>query len=169
MAISHALPLLLLLFFLPALSAINFKYCNESGYDYGIVSRVEISPNPVRPEDDDSPSFMVFGTASKASKTISDGAVQVAVSLKSEDNRRIILTTYDLCDDLLACPIEPGKNFVLNISEVIYSPRYEKEGLFSVTLLDDSGESDDIEEESVTRMCVDFYLPTVASTFVSSA
>ncbi|RID72858.1 hypothetical protein BRARA_B00038 [Brassica rapa] len=53
MAISYVQPLLLLLgslFFLPALRAVNFEYCNKSGYDFGNVTHVNISPNPVGPD-----------------------------------------------------------------------------------------------------------------------
>ncbi|KAL0791011.1 hypothetical protein Bca101_007257 [Brassica carinata] len=54
MATSYVQLLLLVLaslLFLRALCAVDFGYCNKNGYDYGNFSRVEISPNPVGPED----------------------------------------------------------------------------------------------------------------------
>ncbi|ESQ40118.1 hypothetical protein EUTSA_v10014916mg [Eutrema salsugineum] len=153
MAVSHVQPMLILLvslFSLPALRAVDFEYCNKSGYDFGNVTHVEISPNPIGPEDFEL-SITVFGYAKKS---IDSGSIEVYA--KSEK-----------VTDLLrrqACVIEAGTNFVLPLSEV---PKDVLEGEYKyvVALLDkDVGNS----EEPAERMCVDFSLPTSVLTLVSA-
>ncbi|CAH2074533.1 unnamed protein product [Thlaspi arvense] len=154
MAISHVQPLLLLigsLFFLPALRAVSFEYCNASGYDFGNVTDVEISPNPIGPNDFEL-SITVLGFASKS---IDSGSVEVHA--RSEN-----------ITDLLrrdAFAIEAGTSFVLPLPEV---PLDILEGDFKyvVSVLDkDVGDS----KEPIVRICVDFDLPISAPTLVVSA
>ncbi|XP_018463951.1 MD-2-related lipid-recognition protein 3 [Raphanus sativus] len=160
MAISHVQPLLLLLgslFFLPALRAINFEYCNKSGYDFGTVTRVEISPNPVGPNDGEL-SIAVFG---HAKESIHAGSIEVYA--KSE-NITDLLRQSTLCVVSEACAIESGTNFVLPLPGV---PKEILEGDYKyvVSLLDEKvGDS----KEATVRMCVDFSLPTSSSILASA-
>ncbi|CAL9217860.1 unnamed protein product [Arabidopsis halleri] len=57
MVISHIQPLLLLacLFFLPALHAVDFQYCNGVGYPTFDITRMEFSP--------DAKTITIFGFA----------------------------------------------------------------------------------------------------------
>ncbi|CAG7891093.1 unnamed protein product [Brassica rapa] len=153
MAISYVQPLLLLLgslFFLPALRAVNFKYCNKSGYDFGNVTHVNISPNPVGPDVGEL-NITVIGYAKESIHT---GSIEVYA--KSEN-----------ITDLLRkqpCTIESGTKFVLPLSEV---PKDILEGDYKyvVSLLDEKvGDS----KEAKVRMCVDFDLPTSSSTLSSA-
>ncbi|CAN6991480.1 unnamed protein product [Brassica oleracea var. botrytis] len=152
MAISYVQPLLLLvsLFFLPALHAVNFEYCNKSGYDFGNVTHVNISPNPVGPDVGEL-SITVIG---HAKESIHAGSIEVYA--KSEN-----------ITDLLRkqpCTIESGTKFVLPLSEV---PKDILEGDYKyvVSLLDKKvGDS----KEAKVRMCVDFDLPTSSSTLSSA-
>ncbi|KAH0895411.1 MD-2-related lipid-recognition protein 3 [Brassica rapa] len=153
MAISYVQPLLLLLgslFFLPALRAVNFEYCNKSGYDFGNVTHVNISPNPVGPDVGEL-SITVIGYAKESIHT---GSIEVYA--KSEN-----------ITDLLRkqpCTIESGTKFVLPLSEV---PKDILEGnyKYGVSLLDEKvGDS----KEAKVRMCVDFDLPTSSSTLSSA-
>ncbi|CAH8338205.1 unnamed protein product [Eruca vesicaria subsp. sativa] len=160
MAISHVQPMLLLLgslFFLPSLRAVNFEYCNKSGYDFGNVTHVEISPNPVGPDDGEL-SVTVFGYAKES---IHAGSIEVYA--KSE-NITDLLRQYNLCVVGEVCAIESGTKFVLPLSQI---PKDILEGDYKyvVSLLDEKfGDS----KEAAVRMCVDFDLPTSSSTMASA-
>ncbi|CAF2164750.1 hypothetical protein BRARA_G01339 [Brassica rapa] len=155
MEILNARPVLLLLlaslFFLPALGAIDFEYCNKSGYDFFNVSRVEVSPNPVELEE--YPTIRVFGYANKS---MDDGTVEVKVTAGGTTQT---MASYSLCVVGFECAIAAGTNFELVLAEV---PLEYIEGVskyvYSVHLTDDDvGES----EEPILRMCVAFEIPTV--------
>ncbi|VVB12907.1 unnamed protein product [Arabis nemorensis] len=160
MAISHIQPLFLLLaslFFLPALRAVDFEYCNKNGYDFGKVTSVEISPNPIGPEDYEL-SITVFGVAKES---IGKGVIDVYA--KSE-NITDLLGRFDLCAMGVPCPIEAGSKFVLPLHEV---PKDVLEGDYKyvVALLDEVVKD---SAEPPARMCVDFDLPTSVLTLVSA-
>uniref|UniRef100_A0A1J3CUK1 MD-2-related lipid-recognition domain-containing protein n=1 Tax=Noccaea caerulescens TaxID=107243 RepID=A0A1J3CUK1_NOCCA len=154
MKISHFQPLLLLLasslFFLPALRAVDFKYCNKSGYDFGNVSRVEISPNPIEPADYE----LSITVSGYASKSIDGGSIEVYA--KSEN-------ITDLLRRSPISPIKAGTKFEFPLSEV---PKDILEGEYKyvIALLDDN-----VGDPEKPILCVDFDLPTSAPTLVSSA
>ncbi|KAF2605001.1 hypothetical protein F2Q70_00025634 [Brassica cretica] len=162
MEILNARPVLLLLlaslFFLPALGAIDFEYCNKSGYDFFNVSRVEVSPNPVELEE--YPTIRVFGYANKS---MYDGTVEVKVTAGGTTQT---MASYSLCVVGFECAIVAGTNFELVLAEV---PLEYIEGVskyvYSVHLTDDDvGES----EEPILKMCVAFEIPTVDLTMASA-
>ncbi|CAN8257935.1 unnamed protein product [Cochlearia groenlandica] len=157
MAISQAHHMFLIfgsLFFLPVLRAVDFEYCNKSGYEFGNVSRVEISPNPIGPEDFEL-TITLFGYAKKS---IKEGLVEVHA--KSE-NITDLLRRSDMCDGSSNCSIQAFSNFVLPLTEVVKDV-LEGEYKYEVTLFDK-----DVVGEPIVIMCVDFGLPT--SSFVSAS
>ncbi|CAG7885694.1 unnamed protein product, partial [Brassica rapa] len=92
MAMSKIQPVLLLfvsLFFLPALCSIDYEYCDKSGYDFGNVSYVDITPNPVGKED--KATLMIFGFAKNS---IHGG--YVGVSVKAGESTYNV-ARYPLC------------------------------------------------------------------------
>ncbi|CAH8331588.1 unnamed protein product [Eruca vesicaria subsp. sativa] len=111
MAISPFKPMLLLLaslFFLPPSHAVHFQYCRGSGYDYGNITRVDISPNRV--EGSDEPTITFSGS------NIYRGRIVVYIFSTTPwgtDAGRILVTKeFDAYDGV----IEHGKNFELSIS-----------------------------------------------------
>ncbi|CAH8354333.1 unnamed protein product [Eruca vesicaria subsp. sativa] len=125
MATSYVQLLLILasLLFLQALSAVDFGYCNKNGYDYGNFSRVEISPNPVGPEDN----YLNITVSGYASKQMNNVTIEVYAKSKNTND---LLGVYYICKVGNACviksglcfspecAIEAGTKFVLPISKV---------------------------------------------------
>ncbi|CAH2060369.1 unnamed protein product [Thlaspi arvense] len=160
MAISHVQPVLLLLaslFFIPALHALDFEYCNKSGYEFGNVSSVEISPNPV--DLDDEPNITVSGYANQG---IDYGSIEVHVTAGDVTH---LMRRYFLCVVGDSCAIEAGTNFVLPLTEI---PVDYTEGaakyVYSIRLIDDDVKD---AEESILKLCVQFELPLIDPRSVS--
>ncbi|CAH8306518.1 unnamed protein product [Eruca vesicaria subsp. sativa] len=110
MAISHAQPLLLLLFLLPTLRATSFHYCDKR-LDPVKVNGVEISPDPVV-----SGKAATFKISGSTDEHISGGKVVISVSYFGV---HVHTETHDLCDES-SCPIEPG-SFLLSHSQTLPS------------------------------------------------
>ncbi|KAF8090087.1 hypothetical protein N665_0487s0007 [Sinapis alba] len=109
MAISHALPLILLLFLLlPSLRATSFHYCDKR-LDPVKVKAVEISPDPV--VSGEAATFKITGSTGE---DISGGEVVISVSYFGV---HVHTETHDLCDES-TCPIAPG-SFVLSHSQTL--------------------------------------------------
>ncbi|KAG2327401.1 hypothetical protein Bca4012_036401 [Brassica carinata] len=156
--VRHLLILLASLFFLPALRAIDFEYCNKSGYDFGNVSRVEVSRNPVELEE--YPTIKIFGYDNKS---IDEGSVEVHVTAGETTH---MMERYTLCVVGSECAIAAGTNFVLVLAEVpLKYIEEESKYVYSVRLMDeDVGDS----QEPVLRMCVEFEIPIVDLALVSA-
>ncbi|CAE5960111.1 unnamed protein product [Arabidopsis arenosa] len=152
MAISHVQPLLFLLaslFCLPALRAVDFHYCNDIGYPYGNITRVEISP------DDDYPTVTIFGYASDEAQTIHAPTISVDLELEGYGLIRF-LRLYDQYD--LHRKIEPGTNFNFTLSDFPWGARSLDDRLkYALTLTDDA--DDNPSEEPVVKMCICLDLP----------
>ncbi|KAG7599605.1 MD-2-related lipid-recognition domain [Arabidopsis suecica] len=105
MVISHIQPLLLLacLFFLPALHAVDFKYCNGVGYHTFSITKMEFSP--------DASTITMFAFAYGP---LSNLNVAVARKLGGTILPRIF---YNFCK-LVSCPILPGSIFVFTLPEI---------------------------------------------------
>ncbi|CAF1838266.1 hypothetical protein HID58_060192 [Brassica napus] len=86
------------LLFLPALYSIDYEYCDKSGYDFGNVSYVDITPNPVGKED--KATLMIFGFAKNS---IYGG--YVGVSVKAGDTTYNV-ARYPLCVLVSGCSIK---------------------------------------------------------------
>ncbi|CAF1710723.1 hypothetical protein Bca4012_007339 [Brassica carinata] len=176
MATSYVQLLLLVLaslLFLRALCAVDFGYCNKNGYDYGNFSRVEISPNPVGPEDN----YLNITVSGYASKQMNNVTIEVyAKSKKTTD----LLGGYSICKVGNACVIRSGlcfspecsiearTKFVLPIPKVQVDD-LEDDFKYVVSLLeDDLVNSSDYDEKFIERMCVDFVVPMSDSTLDSA-
>ncbi|KAJ0247075.1 MD-2-related lipid-recognition domain-containing protein [Hirschfeldia incana] len=176
MATSYVQLLLLVLaslLFLPALFAVDFGYCNKNGYDYGNFSRVEISPNPVGPED----FYLNITVSGYASKQMNNVTIEVYAKSKKSTDR---LGEYSICKMGGACviksgwcfttdcSIEAGTKFVLPISEVIVGDLEDDFKCVVSLLEDDLVNSRDYDEKLIERMCVEFVVPVTASTLDSA-
>ncbi|XP_013647349.1 MD-2-related lipid-recognition protein 3-like [Brassica napus] len=161
MAMSKIQPVLLLfvsLFFLPALCSIDYEYCDKSGYDFGNVSYVDITPNPVGKED--KATLMIFGFAKNS---IHGG--YVGVSVKAGESTYNV-ARYPLCVLVPGCYIKAESKFFLPLKNL---PHHfiedESKNVYSIKLVDtDVG----LIEAPIVRMCVEFELPTSAPTLISA-
>ncbi|KAG2330021.1 hypothetical protein Bca52824_001201 [Brassica carinata] len=132
MAISHAQPLLLLLFslfLLPSLRATSFHYCDKR-LDPVKVKSVEISPDPVV-----SGKAATFKITGSTGEDISGGEVVISVSYFGI---HVHTETHDLCDES-SCPIAPG-SFVLSHSQTLPSITPPGTYTLKMTINDKNGE-----------------------------
>ncbi|ESQ45956.1 hypothetical protein EUTSA_v10010794mg [Eutrema salsugineum] len=124
MAISHAHPLLLLLFtlfLLPSLLATSFRSCDKR-LDPVKVKGVEISPDPVV-----SGKPATFKISGSTDEDISGGKVVISVSFVGV---HIHTETHDLCNET-SCPIAPG-SFVLSHSQTL--PVFTPPGTYTLKM-----------------------------------
>ncbi|CAA7013039.1 unnamed protein product [Microthlaspi erraticum] len=118
--VANVLLLLASLFSLPALHAVDFQYCNEIfstdgdiGYKYGNISRVEIYPNPVGPQDD--LAFWILGSSNSESSRIEIGLV----SVRDADGPLRLYTFEETgVGPAGSTIIEPGTTFALTLLKV---------------------------------------------------
>ncbi|CAH2058447.1 unnamed protein product [Thlaspi arvense] len=149
MAISYVQPLLLLLaslFFLPAFGGlIDFQYCNKKGYNFGNITRVEVSP-------EDTQYLIVQGSTSSKSKMLYSEALELFLRI---DKYRFRMARYDDIREVVdAWPLEPGKDFVLKIYREKYLRFYENY-MSALTLFGNFEDSGKLQQ----LICIDFKLP----------
>ncbi|KAF8115094.1 hypothetical protein N665_0030s0132 [Sinapis alba] len=177
MATSYYVQLLLLvlasLLFLPALCAVDFGYCNKNGYDYGNFTSVEISPNPVGPEDE----YLSITVSGYASKQMNNVTIELYGKSKKPSD---LLGAYYICKVGNACvirsslcsrgdcTIEAGTKFVLPISDLPVGDLEDGYKYLVSVLEDDLINSSDYNEKLLERMCVEFAVPVSAPTLDSA-
>nr|XP_018475650.1 PREDICTED: uncharacterized protein LOC108846974 [Raphanus sativus] len=146
---SHVQPLLLLfasILFLPfsRAVAVNYFYCNTAGYDFGTVTGLEVEPS-----DQIFKITLSFVTSSTIKSTSLTPTLDVSLLYGGFN----ILQSSSLICSTGVCPLEPSKEYDINVSvissSIVQDPKY------SISLKDRLG---DIREPE--KLCVTFDLPT---------